>query len=459
MSVLKRLCLYQVFVFGMVCFFALCGTGCYEQQMAVEATLLHKPQSPVVDYTNTLSADETAELESIAYALRDDTGAQLQVVLVQSTLPQDIESYSLALFEHWQLGRKGVDDGLLLLVAKDDRRVRVEVGYGLEGVVPDVVAARVIEAYITPYFKRGKYFEGIEAGMTALSAAARQEALPPPAEQGVTQADDVPSWSNLDWAVGFSMVFAFAMGWLGQRIRKGWILFGLSAALVPVLIGLFVVKPPLFALFFLMVAIPLALVGVFYSRVRLVRVYFWIALVLLCVAQGVFHWYEGRLMGLVPLGAGLFCVGFVWMLVSIFFGALYSGLMECWKQSALGLLVRLLLWAVVVGWLVLWLIPEIDLWDKLVSQQYDELIGVANILFCLGALVVLLVILSFGHASVGGSSAGTTGSNGSRRDSDDWSGSSSSSSSSWGSSDSDDSDSGWYDSGGSAGGGGATGSW
>ena len=101
--------------------------------------------SPVVDVTGTLDAASKQRIEQQALALQQRKGSQLQVLVVASTAPETIEQYAVRAFESFRLGRKGVDDGVLLVVAKDDRKVRIEVGYGLEGAIPDITAGRVIQ--------------------------------------------------------------------------------------------------------------------------------------------------------------------------------------------------------------------------------------------------------------------------------------------------------------------------
>jgi hypothetical protein len=107
-------------------------------------------------------------------------GSQIAILIVSTTQPEAIEQYSLRVVEKWQLGRKKVDDGILLLVAKDDRRLRFEVGYGLEGAVNDVTAKRIISEIITPYFRQGQFYEGINAGIDRLMMVVNGEDLPRP---------------------------------------------------------------------------------------------------------------------------------------------------------------------------------------------------------------------------------------------------------------------------------------
>ncbi|MGR4875587.1 TPM domain-containing protein [Pseudoxanthomonas sp. LARHCG66] len=136
--------------------------------------------SPVVDTTSTLDAAQKQQLEAQALALQQRKGSQLQVLMVPSTQPETIEQYAVRVFEQWKLGRKGVDDGVLLLVAKDDRRVRIETGYGLEGAIPDAIANRVIQEYLAPRFRAGDYAGGIGDATATLVKLIDGEALPEP---------------------------------------------------------------------------------------------------------------------------------------------------------------------------------------------------------------------------------------------------------------------------------------
>ena len=142
----------------------------------------------VTDQTATLDSNTLSHLESELTALDAAKGAQLAVLVVSTTGDDTIESYARRVFDAWQLGREGVDDGILFLVAKDDRRLRIEVGYGLEGAVPDLLAGRIIREQVTPRFQAGDYAGGIVAGVESLQRAINGEALPPPAAR--TASDD-----------------------------------------------------------------------------------------------------------------------------------------------------------------------------------------------------------------------------------------------------------------------------
>jgi uncharacterized protein len=144
----------------------------------------------VTDLTGTLTSSQRDALEQELRAFETRKGSQIAVLIVPTTQPEVIEQYALRVAVAWKLGRKGVDDGALLLIAKDDRALRIEVGYGLEGAIPDAVANRVIDEIIVPFFKQGDFYGGIQAGISRLIRLVDGEPLPPP------QARD-RSWSGI----------------------------------------------------------------------------------------------------------------------------------------------------------------------------------------------------------------------------------------------------------------------
>jgi uncharacterized protein len=135
----------------------------------------------VTDLTGTLAVAERRDLESRLAAFEERRGTQIAVLVVPTTKPEEIEQYSIRVAEAWKIGRKGVDDGLIVVVAKKDRRVRIEVGYGLEGAIPDSVAKRVIDEHIVPRFREGDFYGGLRDGVEVLMRLAEGEKLPPPA--------------------------------------------------------------------------------------------------------------------------------------------------------------------------------------------------------------------------------------------------------------------------------------
>ena len=134
----------------------------------------------VTDLAATLSSEQKAAIEQQLADLEARKGAQLVVLVLPTTQPEAIEQFSIRLFDAWKVGRKGVDDGVMLIVAKDDRRLRIEVGYGLEGALNDATAKRIISETITPLFKNGDFPGGISAGVMAIAKIIDGEQLPEP---------------------------------------------------------------------------------------------------------------------------------------------------------------------------------------------------------------------------------------------------------------------------------------
>ena len=157
----------------------------------------------VTDLTGTLTPEQRAALEERLAAFEARKGSQIAVLIVPTTQPETIEQYAIRVAEQWKLGRKGIDDGVLLLVALKDRAVRIEVGYGLEGVLPDAIAKRIIEEYIIPRFKQGDIAGGIMAGVERIMRVIEGEPLPPPKKQRETGGS---GWETL-LIIGFFLVF------------------------------------------------------------------------------------------------------------------------------------------------------------------------------------------------------------------------------------------------------------
>ncbi len=136
----------------------------------------------VTDLTGTLSATETQALDAKLADWEARTTNQLAVLIVPTTRPEPIEAYSIRVAEAWKLGQKGKDNGALLLVAKDDKQIRIEVGYGLEGVLTDVTSHRIITETIAPQFGKGQFAAGLQAGVDRIiSVVGQGEPLPPAA--------------------------------------------------------------------------------------------------------------------------------------------------------------------------------------------------------------------------------------------------------------------------------------
>jgi len=138
-------------------------------------------EARVTDLTATLSDEQRQALEYKLAGFEERKGSQIAVLLVPTTQPETVEQYSMRVVQQWKLGRKGVDDGVLLLIAKDDRTLRIEVGYGLEGVLPDVAARHIVDDIIVPHFRAGDFNAGIDAGVDSMIKLIEGEPLPEPA--------------------------------------------------------------------------------------------------------------------------------------------------------------------------------------------------------------------------------------------------------------------------------------
>jgi uncharacterized protein len=134
----------------------------------------------VVDQTGTLSSADIAALAQTLESLEARKGSQVAVLIVPTTVPETIEQYSIRVAEAWKVGRKKIDDGALLVVAKDDRHLRIEVGYGLEGSLTDATTKRIIDEDIAPRFKAGDFAGGIAAGVNRMIRVIDGEQLPAP---------------------------------------------------------------------------------------------------------------------------------------------------------------------------------------------------------------------------------------------------------------------------------------
>jgi uncharacterized protein len=177
---------------------------CFVMGSAMAQVSVPPLKERVTDLTGTLDAAASQSLETRLRELEQAKGSQLALLLVPTTQPETVEQYALRVAEAWKLGREGVDDGVLLLVAKDDRTLRIEVGYGLEGAIPDAVAKRVIEEIIVPRFKENDFSGGIDAGVNALIKLINGEPLPEPKKSGGS--------GSLDDILSMAMVFIFVVG-------------------------------------------------------------------------------------------------------------------------------------------------------------------------------------------------------------------------------------------------------
>ncbi|HEY8069695.1 MAG TPA: TPM domain-containing protein [Burkholderiales bacterium] len=202
----------------------------------------------VTDLTGTLSAAQKDELQARIAAYEARRGGQIAVLMLPTTKPEEIEQYSIRVAEAWKIGRKGVDDGLIMIVAKDDRRLRIEVGYGLEGAIPDSVANRVIEERILPRFRDGDFYGGVRDGVDQLMRLAEGEKLPPPARAPAGRAGAADPTQFLIPALFFVLIgggfLKAILGRLGGSAATAaglgvmaWLLFGLAIGVFAAIAG------------------------------------------------------------------------------------------------------------------------------------------------------------------------------------------------------------------------------
>lgn len=213
----------------------------------------------VTDLTATLSADQRSRLEEKIAAFERQKGSQIAVLIVPSVLPETVTEYALRVVESWKLGRKGIDDGALLLVAKDDRKLRIEVGYGLEGALNDATAKRIISETISPRFKQGDFYGGIDAGLDVMIKVAGGEALPEPKQAGkASEANG--AGIDFETLMFFGFILVFVVGGIlraifGRFLAAGVIggvagiaaSFILSSVLVAIVVGVVAFIVSLFA--------------------------------------------------------------------------------------------------------------------------------------------------------------------------------------------------------------------
>ena len=192
------------------------GAGAWAQDLQPVPRLAAR----VTDETGTLTPQQREALESKLAAFEQEAGTQMVVLIVATTKPEDIAAYAFRVADEWKIGRREVGDGLLVLVAKDDRRVRIEVAKALEGAIPDLAARQVIDNAIKPAFKAGDYAGGLNAAVDQLAARVRGEALPAPKQPKPRDAARGFGWDQLAmfFFIGVPVIGAVLTGVLGRKL-------------------------------------------------------------------------------------------------------------------------------------------------------------------------------------------------------------------------------------------------
>ena len=175
----------------------------------------------VNDYAGVMSQDQVQSLESQLAQFEQETGHQVAVLTIPTLDGEDIEGFSIRVAENWKIGKKGFDNGVILVVAVKDRRLRLEVGYGLEGVLPDAIAKQITSEFIVPRFRSQDYAGGIIAGIDAVLKVIKKEPLPESARKtGGKQGSELSSFAMLAITLGLFGLMAFATA--NRRRNQVW---------------------------------------------------------------------------------------------------------------------------------------------------------------------------------------------------------------------------------------------
>src|SRR5262245_39759108 len=214
-------------------------------------------QGRVIDQTDTLQPAQRQAMEQHLANVEREIGSQIVVLMVPTTLPEDIAAYAQRIADTWKIGRRDVGDGLLIVVAKNDRRIRIEVAKTLEGAVPDLAARQIIAETITPAFRRNDYAGGLNAAIDRIAARIKPEGLPAPEVRDTRrpQGDIGFDWGNLAmfFFVGVPVVGAMLSGVFGRKLGAlltgggagalawvlgaGLLLAGGAALVAPLMVG------------------------------------------------------------------------------------------------------------------------------------------------------------------------------------------------------------------------------
>jgi uncharacterized protein len=197
------------------------------------------PQGFVNDFAGALSSQAKSDLERNIYAFSKETGHEISLVSIQTLKDEPIEDYANTLFREWGIGKKDVNNGVLFLVVIQDRKMRIEVGYGLEGALTDIESKHIQEDIVKPFFKEGKYEEGMRVGVEKIKEAIQGEVLPQ-ASGGIKNAKK----NNIDAEMLFYLVFIFfgvVVPWLASVFgrTKSWWAGGVAGGVIGAIAGFF----------------------------------------------------------------------------------------------------------------------------------------------------------------------------------------------------------------------------
>jgi len=188
-----------------------------------------KPTGFVNDFASILSPADKSALEAKLSGLEKSTGDEVSIAIIPSLGWDTIENFAVNLYKDWGLGKKGVDNGALILVSIEDKQIRIEVGYGLEPVLTDIITSHIISSTVTPLFKKGDYAGGLSAGVYQIIAVLNGEVLSPP-----TSTRSGPFFPNFFYFIFFGFVYLASI--LGRS--KSWWMGGVMGGIVGVVVGL-----------------------------------------------------------------------------------------------------------------------------------------------------------------------------------------------------------------------------
>jgi uncharacterized protein len=214
---------------------------------------------PIVDQTNTLTAEQKASLANTIATERQHSGNQIGVLMIPSLQGEALEDYSLKVARTWGIGTKDRDSGVLLLIVKNDRKIRIEVGYGLEGALPDIRAGQIIRNRMAPLFQQGKYYEGVESGLQGITAAIHNEVDPQLSNPNPPEQSKPP----FPWEVVFIAIFILPT-WLASILgrTKSWWAGGVLGGVGGIILSFFIG----FLFFGLISIVGLVLIGLLFDK-------------------------------------------------------------------------------------------------------------------------------------------------------------------------------------------------
>jgi uncharacterized protein len=203
-------------------------------QAALADVAVPELKGRVVDVTNTLNAGDIASLNDRIHSFEQRKGSQIAILIVPTTEPETIEQYSIRAAETWKIGRKKIDDGALLVIAKNDHKLRIEVGYGLEGALTDVTARRIIDEVIAPRFKESDFAGGINEGLTRMIGVIDGEPLPAPKPEA-THPSELP-YFLLNPFNPVTIIFVLAVSGISRRILGRLVGSGVAGGVIAALV-------------------------------------------------------------------------------------------------------------------------------------------------------------------------------------------------------------------------------